>query len=103
MYGPSTLAADWNRPPWTDGPDEGYLSVVEGPEGYEGGRSMKIRYPGGGEVWNTPFGAGGALQSHEELYVAYRVKVQSGFDFVKEGKNARPGWGARNDDGSLRR
>ncbi|WLT30381.1 putative Ig domain-containing protein [Geothrix sp. PMB-07] len=111
LYGPSIVSTDWNRPPWADGPDQGFLSVVEGAESYEGGRSLKIWYPagqfgtagpggaGGGGVWNTQFGAGGALQSFEELYVAYRVKFQSGFDFVKEGKMRGLAGGARNDGG----
>jgi hypothetical protein len=109
--GPYTIAglnSDWNHPLWSDGVEEGSLSVVEGAEAYQGGRSLRILYrsgqygsgESGGGIWDVQFGSDGALASYDELYAAYRVKFDAGFDFVKEGKMHGLAGGARNSAGT---
>jgi hypothetical protein len=87
VYTEATLKADWASPSWNDGVDEGRVSIFQGAEASEG-RSLRVVYPKG-SVGPGPGGAQWYLllsQKYEELYLAYRVRFGSSFDFVKGGK-----------------
>jgi len=105
----------WNWPPWTIGPHDGRVSIVDGSEAYAG-RSLRIRYPAGSQsgdvqntgmsVWVMPLPA-----SYDSLYASYRVYFPPEFEFVRGGKlpglaggtgpsgggkpTGRDGWSAR--------
>jgi hypothetical protein len=100
LYSEQTLAADWNDPPWNNGVGDGRVSIIEGSEAFAG-RSLRVTYPAGGvgpssggAQWQLRFAA-----SHDELYVAYRVRFGSSFDFVKGGKLPGFAGGAANTGG----
>ena len=74
-------------PPWDDGLADGRVSVVAG-DGAYAGRALRVRYPAGG-VGPTLGGAQFIVPlagNHRELYCAYRIRFESGFNFVKGGK-----------------
>lgn len=84
-YTESMVAADFGgEPPWNNGLDEGRASVVE--EG--GNRFLRVTFTGnefgpanGGVQFKVPLG-----DSHDELYLYYRVRFAPGFQWVKGGK-----------------
>jgi len=78
---------DWNKPRGGGGIAEGRATLVEGSEAYKG-RSLRVLYPKGavgpmdaGAQWRLTFDRG-----YNELYLAYRVKFDKDFNFVKGGK-----------------
>ncbi len=86
-YTSTQLAIDFNSPKWSNGVNQGRVSIVEGKEAYTG-KSLKIKYPAntfgpddGGAQWNIKLD-----QQFQELYCSYRVKFSPGFEFVKGGK-----------------
>lgn len=84
-YTNALVAGDFGAAPsWNDGLDEGRAAVVE----ESGNRFLRVTYTGsqfgpgdGGVQFKIPLG-----QSYEELYLSYRVRFASGFEFVKGGK-----------------
>lgn len=86
-YTEQQLRADWNNPSWNNGVAEGRVSVVEGADAFSG-NTLAVSFPQGGVGPNE----GGAQwhlvfpQPYDELYFAYRVRFQAGFDFVRGGK-----------------
>ena len=87
IYSIANLNSDWNNPPWDNGVTEGRVSVISGSEAYSG-NSLRVLYPSngvgpdeGGAQWRLELGS-----SYTELYCSYKIKFQSGFDFVKGGK-----------------
>lgn len=86
-YTEQQLRADWNEPSWNDGVAEGRVSVVDGADAFSG-NALAVRFPqgavgpnDGGAQWHLVF-----PQPYEELYFAYRVRFQPGFEFVRGGK-----------------
>lgn len=85
-YTESQIEADWQGVQWAS--PQGRAEIVE----TSGERFLRIHYPAGG----VGPGEGGAQwrvdldgvlgQTYDELYVAYRVRFRSGFDFVRGGK-----------------
>lgn len=100
-YTKSAMDAEWKWVQWASGLTEGRVHIVEGTEAYSG-KSLRILYPKGsvgpsqgGAQWlvNLP-------KSFEELYVSFRVKFGTGFDFVKGGKIPGLGGGKNNTGGT---
>ena len=89
QYSEADLVQDWQDPVWNNGVEEGRVSIVSGQRAYGGsGSSLAISYPKGtrgskacGAQWRLNLDG-----DHEELYLSYRVKFESGFDFVRGGK-----------------
>jgi hypothetical protein len=82
-YSTSNLAEDWNGPSWNDGVSAGRVTVVEGPEAYEG-RSIRCRYPANTVdmvQWILRLG-----REYDELYLSYRVMFNDPFEFRLGGK-----------------
>ena len=86
QYSRSNLNADWNTPPFSNGVDEGRVSIVN--DG--GSKVVAVSYPEGlfgssdsatGAQWILDFDAG-----YEAVEIEYRVKFGEGFDFVRGGK-----------------
>ena len=91
LYQADQLNTDWETPLWHLGFDQGRVNIVEAGGGR--GKAMEVTYPAG------RYGAGGASaflsdvqfgmglpKSYNELYVAYDIRFEQGFDFVKGGK-----------------
>jgi len=91
LYQADQLNDDWESPHWHLGFDQGRVSIVEA--GGSRGKAMEVTYPAG------KYGAGGASaflsdvqfgmglpETYEELYVAYDIRFEEGFDFVRGGK-----------------
>ncbi|MEM7457766.1 MAG: polysaccharide lyase, partial [Planctomycetota bacterium] len=85
-YSAANLNADWNSPPFSNGVDEGRVTVVN----EEHGKCIRVLYPSGlygsgdddtGAQWKLEFG-----QGYEAVELEYRVKFGTGFDFVRGGK-----------------
>ncbi len=73
-----------SAPPWNDGMDEGRASIVD----EAGNHFLRVTYTAdkygpsdGGVQFKVAL-----AESHEELYLSYRVRFAAGFDFVKGGK-----------------
>ena len=86
FYSRSNLDADWNTPPFSNGVDEGRVSIVDD----DGGKVLAVTYPEGlfgssdsatGGQWILHFD-----QGYEAVEFEYRVKFGVGFDFVRGGK-----------------
>ena len=84
-YSESMVKEDFGATPsWNDGLDEGRALVVDA----GGNKFLRVNYsageygPGAGGVqFRIPF-----EQSYQELYLAYRVRFQEAYDWVKGGK-----------------
>ncbi|HEX8392522.1 MAG TPA: Ig-like domain-containing protein [Longimicrobium sp.] len=103
--GPLTVAAlnaGWNRPFYSQGVQEGRVTVVGGDLAYGGGRSLRVAFPrggvgpaAGGALWVLPLGG-----TYTDLYASYRVRFAPGFQFVLGGKLPGLAGGAGNTGGS---
>ena len=85
-YSRTNLDADWNTPRFSNGVDEGRVSIVN--DG--GSKVLAVIYPEGlfgssdsatGAQWILNFDEG-----HEAVEIEYRVKFGDDFDFVRGGK-----------------
>lgn len=84
-YTEAMVEGDFGFPaPWNNGLDEGRATIVE----ESGNHILRVTYPAneygpnkGGVQFKVPFG-----QTFSELYLSYRIRFASGFDFVKGGK-----------------
>ena len=85
-YSRTNLNADWNTPPFSNGVDEGRVSIVNDGDS----KVLAVTYPEGlfgssdsatGAQWILNFEAG-----YEAVEIEYRVKFGAGFDFVRGGK-----------------
>ncbi len=101
-YTTDQLDIDWMNPPWSGGVSEGRCAIVDGAEVFSG-RSLRVVYPmggvgpgEGGAQWQLEFG-----DSYDELYLSYRLKFASGYDFVRGGKLPGLAGGAANTGGDL--
>lgn len=89
VYTDDDLDNDFDEPRWNNGVTEGRVSIVRGSEAFGGtGSALAVAYPanlhgtsGGGAQWQYDLD-----DDYEELYLSYRVKFESGFDFVRGGK-----------------
>ncbi len=96
VIGPYTrteAAADFRKPKWSDGIDEGLAEIVDS----SCGKAMQVRYLSG------KVGGGVKIPVHlprrDELYLSYHVYFSPGFTFVKEGKLSGLCGGACNSGG----
>lgn len=99
QYSRSNLNADWNTPSFSNGVDEGRVSiVVDG-----GSKVLQVEYPEGlfgsgddrtGAQWHFRFD-----QGFEAVELEYRLKFEAGFDFVRGGKLPGLAGGAANSGG----
>ncbi len=104
-YNETNLEADWGAIPWNNGIDAGRAEIVDRTDAHEG-RSLRIRYPAGG-VGAGPSGAQFQVTipdpangpGYDELYCAYWLKFDDGFEFVKGGKIPGFAGGAANTGG----
>ena len=85
IYTRDQLRADWNTPAWSQGVDEGRVSLVEQESG---STVLAVKYPAGeygtretGAQWKLNFDA-----SYTSVELSYDVQFEEGFDFVKGGK-----------------
>ena len=85
IYTRDQLRADWNTPAWSQGVDEGRVSLVEQESG---STVLAVEYPAGeygtretGAQWKLNFDA-----SYTSVELSYDVQFEEGFDFVKGGK-----------------
>lgn len=84
-YTETSVAEDFGEaPPWSDGLDEGRARIVD----ESGNRFLRVTYVGGefgpaagGVQFHVPLGA-----SYTDVYLAYRVRFQTGFTFMRGGK-----------------
>lgn len=89
VYTDDDLDADFNDPRFNDGVTEGRVEIVGASQAFGGtGSALAVSYPAGedgtkgtGAQWQLDFD-----NSYEEVYLSYRVKFESGFDFVRGGK-----------------
>ena len=102
-YTEAMLDEDWNAPAWSQGVDDGRVSLVET---VEGNTALAVSYPAGaygtsntGAQWKLDFDAGDT-----DLRLSYDIQFE-GFDFVKGGKlpgffgsEVTPGAGFRQTD-----
>ena len=104
-YTLENLRGDWRNPRSEDGVSEGRVAIVTGDAAFRG-KSLAVTYTSGtvgtqgGARWTTALGAG-----FNELYCAYRIRFERGFDFVWGGKlpglaGGRANTGGRKPDGS---
>lgn len=88
-YTRSELDKGWNEPTWENGVDEGRVRIVSGEKAYgQKGSALAVSYPSGtfgtkqsGAQWILKLG-----HEYEEATLKYRIKFESGFDFVRGGK-----------------
>jgi hypothetical protein len=85
-YTTQNLGADWSSPPFDSGVAAARVTIVA--EGGERGNVLRVLYPAGafgpsgsGAQWRLELGRG-----FEELFCAYRIRFEPGFDFALEGK-----------------
>ncbi|QEG23466.1 right-handed parallel beta-helix repeat-containing protein [Mariniblastus fucicola] len=85
----SDVTQEFGTLSFSNGVDEGRVQIVSGEQAYGGsGACLRVNYPAGG---SGP-GAGGAQwlveldEQHDEVWLVYRVKFGSNFDFVRGGK-----------------
>ena len=85
IYTRNQLRADWNTPAWSQGVDEGRVSLVEQESG---STVLAVEYPAGkygtretGAQWKLNFD-----ESYTSVELSYDVQFEEGFDFVKGGK-----------------
>jgi hypothetical protein len=85
-YNESMLEEDWNTPLWSQGVEEGRVSITD--TDIEMNRALTVRYPKGeygtsatGAQWKLMFGG-----SYECVRLSYRVQFTSPFNFVNGGK-----------------
>ena len=104
VYSKANLNADWNTPPFDNGVEQGRVSIIDGTEAYDGGKSLAVSYPAGlfgssdsktGAQWKLYFD-----QGYEAVELEYRIKFRAGFDFVRGGKLPGLIGGAGNVGGS---
>lgn len=86
LYDEDMLDEDWNEPTWSQGVDDGRVSIVE----TDGGENLALAvlYPEG-EYGTSATGAQWKLlfeDSHDCVRLSYRLQFMSPFDFVKGGK-----------------
>ena len=99
-YSTDQLDTDWMNPPWSNGVSDGRCSIIADGEEFSG-RSLRVLYPEGsvgpgegGAQWRLELG-----DSYDELYLSYRLKFASGYDFVRGGKLPGLAGGAANTGG----
>ncbi len=85
-YDEEMLDEDWKAPTWSQGIDDGRVSIVETDDGQN--MALAVLYPEGeygtsntGGQWKLLF-----EESHECVVLSYRLRFESPFDFVKGGK-----------------
>ena len=110
-YSEFMLDDDWNNPSWSNGVEEGRVSVVRTDQ--ESNIALAVLYPEG-EYGTSQTGAQWKLDlegSYEHVRVSYRLRFTNDFDFVRGGKlpgliggdgntgggipNGTDGWSAR--------
>jgi hypothetical protein len=81
------IEATWNAPEWIDGAGDGRISIVTGPDAFNGGKSLCIFFPAhaygsdsGGAQWYMRLSKG-----YDDLYCSYEVRFETGFDFAQGG------------------
>ena len=84
-YSGSEVKDEWNNPLYSKGFNEGRVYIID--EGGSQNKVMKVTYPKG------MYGFSGSAsfpmklpESYEELYLAYDIKFEKDFQFVKGGK-----------------
>ena len=84
-YTEEMLEEDWNDPPWSNGVEEGRVSVVDAGAG---NIALQVAYPAGsygtaanGAQWKVVLGG-----DHDQVRLRYRLRFGEGFDFVRGGK-----------------
>jgi hypothetical protein len=85
-YDESMLDEDWNEPTWSQGVDDGRVSIVETDNGAN--RALAVLYPEG-EYGTSATGAQWKLmfdESHDCVRLSYRLQFVDSFDFVRGGK-----------------
>jgi hypothetical protein len=100
-YNESMLEDDWNAPTWSQGVDEGRVSITYTDN--ETNKALAVRYPNGeygtsasGAQWKLLFSS-----SYEWVRLSYRVQFTSPFDLVKGGKLPGLIGGAGNTGGGI--
>ena len=100
-YTESMLEADWNDPTWSNGVEDGRVSVVATEE--PGNHALAVLYPQGeygtsktGAQWKIPLGG-----AFEQATLSYRIRFTGDFDFVKGGKLPGLIGGTGNTGGSV--
>ena len=85
-YDEDMLEEDWNAPTWSNGVDDGRVSIVETDGGAN--RAISVLYPQDeygtsqtGAQWKVMLGG-----SYEHIRLSYRLQFVSPFDFVRGGK-----------------
>ena len=110
-YSEAMLEMDWNNPAWSNGVEEGRVSIVSTDQ--EHNVALAVFYPEG-EYGTSQTGAQWKLDldgSYEHVRVRYRLRFTDDFDFVRGGKlpgliggqgntgggipNGSDGWSAR--------
>lgn len=88
IYSKSQMQADWNKPSWNDGVDEGRCAIVNSDSSHL--NVLEVTYKenqygpsAGGVQWEMELPGMG---SYNELFMEYDIKFSSDFDFVKGGK-----------------
>ena len=86
LYDEDMLDEDWQEPTWSQGVDDGRVSIVETDDGQN--LALSVLYPQGeygtsntGGQWKLLFD-----ESHDAIRLSYRLRFESPFDFVKGGK-----------------
>ncbi|MEE2971843.1 MAG: hypothetical protein VX672_01845 [Planctomycetota bacterium] len=100
VYTEEMLERDWNDPTWSNGVDEGRVSIVEDAEG---ARALQVSYPKG-SVGTSTGGAQWKLRfapEHRRVRLRYRLRFGDGFDFVRGGKLPGLIGGAGNTGGGV--
>jgi len=104
VYTVSNLDSDWNSPSSENGVEQGRVTIVDGAEAYQSGKSMRVTYPEGkfgsgddrtGAQWKLEFD-----QGYEAVEVEYRLKFGTDFNFVRGGKLPGLAGGAANSGGN---
>ena len=89
IYTEDQVINDFGEIDFSNGVDEGRVSVVRGSQAFGGnGAALRVEYDAqgtgpreGGAQWLVEF-----QDEFEEAYLSYRVKFGAGFDFVRGGK-----------------
>lgn len=99
LYTAADLIDEWNDPPWSNGVDEGRVSVVENDQA---DKVLRVLYPDG------EYGAGGSgtqwqrtTRPMEAAYVRYSVRFVDDFDFARGGKLPGLAGGEANTGGRM--
>jgi len=86
LYDQDMLEEDWNAPTWSNGVDDGRVSIVETDGG--GNKAIAVLYPEG-EYGTSQTGAQWKVMldgSYEHIRLSYRLQFVTPFEFVRGGK-----------------